>query len=91
MLPKAYLKPPKHICSRTLKNGLPNAKFIIAKFKENSRRIEIAKKEDLRKLNKTTMQDDANPAIKKNLPVNKHIIDREGSQIVDLLRSPPDS
>lgn len=83
------LQTAEHILSRTLENMLPDAKFIIAKFKENSGRMEIATKEDLRKVNRTDLQEDVNSVIKKNLRISKYILKREEAEKeFDLTRLP---
>ena len=83
------LQTAEHILSRTLESRLTDAKFIIAKFEENSGKMEISTKEDLRKINRTTLQGDVNAVIKKNLQVTKHIMTREDAQKeFDLTRLP---
>jgi len=83
------LQTAEHILARTLENRLSDAKFIIAKFEENSGRMEIATKEDLRKIDIAVLQDDVNAVIKKNLPVNKYIVKREDAEKeLDLARLP---
>lgn len=83
------LQTAEHILSRTLESRLSDAKFIIAKFEENSGRMEIATKEDLRKINRTALQDGVNAVIKKNLRVSKYIVNREDAQKeFDLTRLP---
>jgi misacylated tRNA(Ala) deacylase len=79
----------EHILSRILESRFPDAKFIIAKFDENFGRMEIATKEDLRKIDRAALQDDVNAVIKKNLRVSKHIMNREDAQKeFDLTRLP---
>ena len=83
------LQTAEHILSRTLESMLSDAKFIISQFEENSGKMEIATKEDLRKMNKTVLQDDVNAVIKKNLRVSKYIMSREDAQKeFDLTRLP---
>ena len=83
------LQTAEHILARTLESRLSDAKFIIAKFEENSGRMEIATKKDLRKIDRAGLQDDVNAVIKKNLPVNKHIVKREDAEKeFDLARLP---
>jgi misacylated tRNA(Ala) deacylase len=83
------LQTAEHILSRTLEKRLSDAKFIIAKFEENSGRMEIATKEDLRKINRTTLQEDVNSVIKKNLRVSKYIVKRKDAEKeFDLTRLP---
>ena len=83
------LQTAEHILSRMLESKLFDAKFIIAKFEENSGKMEIATKEDLRKLNRTVLEDDVNAVIKKNLRVSKYILKREDAEKeFDLTRLP---
>jgi misacylated tRNA(Ala) deacylase len=83
------LQTAEHILSRTLESRLTDAKFIISKFEENYGRMEIATKEDLRKINRTALQDDVNAVVKKNLRVNKYVINRADAQKeFDLTRLP---
>jgi misacylated tRNA(Ala) deacylase len=83
------LQTAEHILSRTLENRLSDAKFIIAKFEDNYGRMEIATKEDLRRLNKTALQEDINSVIKKNLRVTKYILKRKDAEKqFDLTRLP---
>jgi Ser-tRNA(Ala) deacylase AlaX len=74
------LQTAEHILARVLENRISDAKFIIAKFKENYGFMEIVSKEDLRKFDRTALQDDVNAVIKKNLQVNKYIMDRENAE-----------
>jgi misacylated tRNA(Ala) deacylase len=83
------LQTAEHILSRTLESRLSDAKFIIAKFEENSGKMEIATKEDLRKINRSELQEEINSVIKKNLRVNKYILKREDAEKeFDLTRLP---
>jgi Ser-tRNA(Ala) deacylase AlaX len=83
------LQTAEHILARTLERRFSDAKFIIAKFEENSGYMEIATKEDLRKINRALLQDDVNALIKKNLLVSKHILTREDAEKeFDLTRLP---
>jgi len=83
------LQTAEHILARTLERRLSGAKFIISKFEENSGRMEIASKEDLRKIDRALLQDEVNAVIKKNLRVNKYILDREDAEEeFDLTRLP---
>jgi Ser-tRNA(Ala) deacylase AlaX len=74
------LQTAEHILARTLESRLPGAKFIISKFEENSGLMEIAAKEDLRKIDRAVLQDDINAIIKKNLRVNKYTVKREDAE-----------
>lgn len=84
------LQTAEHILARTLESQLSDAKFIISKFGENSGRMEIVSKEDLRKINIEILQDNVNAIIKKNLQVNKYIVERATAEKeFDLKRLPP--
>ncbi len=84
------LQTAEHILSRTLERRLSDAKFIIAKFEENYGRMEIATKEDLRKINRPELEEDVNSVIKKNLRVSKYIMKKEDAEReFDLTRLPP--
>jgi misacylated tRNA(Ala) deacylase len=85
------LQTAEHILARTLKHRFSDAKFIISKFEENSGYMEIATKEDLRKVNRALLQDDVNEIIKKNLLVSKHILKREDAEREFDLRRLPSS
>ena len=83
------LQTAEHILARTLESMLSDAKFIIAKFEEDTGRMEIATKEDLRKINRTALEDNVNSVIKKNLRICKYIMNREDAQKeFDLTRLP---
>jgi misacylated tRNA(Ala) deacylase len=84
------LQTAEHILVRILENKLPDAKFIIAKFKENFGIMEIVSKEDLRKVDRAVLQDDVNAVIKKNLQVNTYLVNREDAEKeFSLARLPP--
>ena len=83
------LQTAEHVLARMLESRLSDAKFIISKFEENSGRMEIAAKEDLRKIDKAALQNDVNMIIKKNLRVNKYTVKREDAEKkFDLARLP---
>ncbi len=83
------LQTAEHILARTLEKRIPDAKFVIAKFEEDSGRMEIASKEDLRKIDRAVLQDDVNAVIKKNLRVSKYFVKREDAEKeFDLARLP---
>jgi misacylated tRNA(Ala) deacylase len=83
------LQTAEHILARTLESRLSDAKFIIAKFEENSGYLEIATKEDLRKVNRELLQDDENAIIERSLLVSKYILTREDAKKeFDLTRLP---
>jgi Ser-tRNA(Ala) deacylase AlaX len=74
------LQTAEHILAKTLESRLSDAKFVIAKFEENSGMMEIVSKEDLRKIDRAVLQDEVNAVIKRNLQVNKYILDREAAE-----------
>lgn len=74
------LQTAEHILARTLESKFSDAKFIIAKFDENYGRMEIATKEDLRKIDRAALQDDVNAVIRKNLRVSKCIVKRKDAE-----------
>jgi Ser-tRNA(Ala) deacylase AlaX len=83
------LQTAEHILARTLESRFSDSRFIIAKFEENSGHIEIASKEDLRTIDVMLLQNDVNTVIKKNLRVNKYVIEREDAEKeFDLARLP---
>ena len=83
------LQTAEHILARLLESRLSDAKFVISKFEENSGRMEIAAKEDLRKIDRAVLQDDVNAVVEKNLPVKKYIVKREDAEKeFDLTRLP---
>jgi Ser-tRNA(Ala) deacylase AlaX len=83
------LQTAEHILSRKLESVLSDAKFIIAKFEENSGRMEIATKENLRKIDIAMLQDNVNTVIKKNLRVSQYILKRKDAEKdFDLTRLP---
>ena len=90
MMPnEGRLQTAEHILSRTLENRLNDAKFVISKFEENSAKMEIATKEDLRKVNRSVLQEEVNLVIKKNLRVCKYIVKRkQAEKEFDLTRLP---
>ena len=79
----------EHILARTLENKLPDAKFVIAKFHADSGLMEIATKEDLRKMDITELQASVNAVIKRKLKVSKYVVKREDAEKqFDLSRLP---
>ena len=83
------LQTAEHILARLLESRLSDAKFVISKFEENSGRMEIAAKEDLRKIDRALLQDDVKAVVEKNLPVKKYIVKREDAEKeFDLTRLP---
>ena len=83
------LQTAEHILARTLERRFSDSRFIISKFEENCGHIEIASKEDLREIDVALLRDEVNAVIKKNLHVNKYIIEREAAEReFDLARLP---
>jgi len=83
------LQTAEHILARTLESRLSEARFIIAKFEEDSGKMEIATKEDLRKIDRTELQEYVNAVIRRNLRVSKYIVKREDAEKqFDLSRLP---
>ncbi len=75
--------------ARTLEARIPDAQFIIAKFEQDSGRMEIATKEDLRQIDRAELQETVNCVIKKNLAVRKYLIERnDAERKFDLARVP---
>jgi Ser-tRNA(Ala) deacylase AlaX len=74
------LQTAEHILARLLENKISDAKFIISRFEENYGQMEIATKEDLRKINRAILQDGVNAIIKKNLGVSKYIVKMEDAE-----------
>ena len=84
------LQTAEHILARTVERKVPDAKFIISKFKENIGKMEISTKKDLRRIDITKLQYEVNTVIQKNLRVNKYIRERdEAESKFDLTRLPP--
>jgi misacylated tRNA(Ala) deacylase len=83
------LQTAEHILARTIEHNIPDTKFIISTFKENTGKIEVSSKTDLRKIDLTILQNDVNTIIQKNLQVKKYIIQREKAETeFDLSRLP---
>jgi Ser-tRNA(Ala) deacylase AlaX len=83
------LQTAEHILARTIERKFSDAKFVIAKFGENNGRMEISSKTDLRETDQAMLQAEINAVIRKNLRVNKYIIDRgDAEKEFDLTRLP---
>ena len=83
------LQTAEHILARTIERNIPDTKFIISTFKENTGKIEVSASTDLRKINFTKLQNDINTIIEKNLKIKKYIIPREKAEKeFDLTRLP---
>jgi Ser-tRNA(Ala) deacylase AlaX len=74
------LQTAEHILARTLERKFPDARFVIARFKENIGQMEISAKIDLRMADRAALEDEVNAVIGKNLRVNKYIIERGTAQ-----------
>jgi misacylated tRNA(Ala) deacylase len=83
------LQTAEHILARTIERSIPDTKFIISTFKENTGKIEVSASTDLRKINLPKLQYGINTIIQKNLKVKKYIIPREEAEKeFDLTRLP---
>ncbi len=88
MLPnKGRLQTAEHILAKTLECKFEDSRFIISKFDESSGRMEIACKEDMRKIDLAEVQYAVNSVISRNLPVTKFVLGRrEAEKDFDLAR-----
>jgi Ser-tRNA(Ala) deacylase AlaX len=83
------LQTAEHILARTIEHNIPESKFILSTFKENSGKIEIYAETDLRKIDLAKLQNDVNAVIQRNLQVKKYIVPREEAETeFDLTRLP---
>jgi Ser-tRNA(Ala) deacylase AlaX len=83
------LQTAEHILARTIEHTIPESKFILSTFKENSGKIEIYAETDLIKIDLAKLQNDVNAVIQKNLQVKKYTIPREEAETeFDLTRLP---
>jgi Ser-tRNA(Ala) deacylase AlaX len=83
------LQTAEHILARTIENTIPNSRFIISTFNEDSGKIEVYSKADLRKIEHSKLQNDVNTIIQKNLKVKKYFMQREDAETeFDLTRLP---
>ena len=83
------LQTAEHILARTIETDFPSTSFVISTFKENSGKIEVSAKKDLRKIDLVKLQNKINTIIQKKLKVNKYIIQREEAETeFDLTRLP---
>jgi len=83
------LQTAEHILTRTLESKFQTAKFVISKFTENAGQLEISADTDLRKIDRETLEKEVNATIRKNLKVNKYLLDRENAvKDFDLTRVP---
>ena len=84
------LQTAEHILARTIEHTIPNTKFIISTFNEDSGKIEVYAQTDLRKIDLAKLQSAVNEVVQKNLQVKKYIIQREEAEKeYDLTRLPP--
>jgi Ser-tRNA(Ala) deacylase AlaX len=84
------LQTAEHILARTIELTIPNSKFIISTFKEDSGKIEVYAETDLREIDLSKLQNDVNAIIQKNLEVKKYVVQREEAETeFDLTRLPP--
>ena len=83
------LQTAEHILARTLEKKFQTAKFVISKFAENAGQMEISADKDLRKIDRETLENEVNATIRKNLRVNKYLLDRKNAEKdFDLTRLP---
>ena len=83
------LQTAEHILARTLEKKFQTAKFVISKFAENAGQMEISADTDLRKIDRETLEKKVNETIRKNLRVNKYLLDRKNAEKdFDLTRLP---
>jgi Ser-tRNA(Ala) deacylase AlaX len=83
------LQTAEHILARTLERKFQTAKFVISKFEKNAGQLEISAETDMRKVDRETLENEVNATIRKNLRVNKYILDRENAEKdFDLTRVP---
>ena len=83
------LQTAEHILARTLEKKFQTAKFVISKFAENVGQMEISADTDLRKIDRETLENEVNATIRKNLRVNKYLLDRKNAEKnFDLTRLP---
>ena len=84
------LQTAEHILARTIEHTIPDTRFIISTFKENSGKIEVHAKTDLRKIDLAKLQSEVNAVIKKKLQVKKYTLQRKEAETeFDLTRLPP--
>jgi misacylated tRNA(Ala) deacylase len=83
------LQTAEHILARTIEHNIPETKFIISTFKENSGKIEVYAKTDLRQIDLAKLQNQVNKVIQRNLQVRKYVVKRnEAETEFDLARLP---
>ena len=83
------LQTAEHILARTIEHTIPETRFIISTFKENTGKIEIYAETDLRRIDLTKLQKEVNTVIQKNLQVNKYNLKRKEAETdFDLTRLP---
>lgn len=83
------LQTAEHILARTLEKRFGDVRFVIAKFGESSGLMEIATKQDLRKISIVALQDEVNSVINENCQVSKFILPRDDAEKeFDLARLP---
>jgi misacylated tRNA(Ala) deacylase len=83
------LQTAEHILARTIEHHIPESKFILSAFKEDSGKIEVCAEIDLRKIDLAKVQNKVNAIIQKNLQVKKYTIPREEAEAeFDLTRLP---
>jgi misacylated tRNA(Ala) deacylase len=83
------LQTAEHILARTIEHNIPESKFIISTFKEDSGKIEVYAETDLRQIDLAKLQNQVNTVIQRNLKVKKYVVQRnEAETEFDLTRLP---
>ena len=83
------LQTAEHILARTIEHTIPDTRFIISTFKENTGKIEVHAKTDLRTINLAKLQNQVNTIIQRNLQVKKYTLQRKEAETkFDLTRLP---
>jgi len=85
------LQTAEHILARTIEHTIPNSKFIISAFNEDSGKIKVYAETDLRKIDLSKLQNDVNAIIQKDLQVKKYVKQREEAETEFYLTRLPSS
>lgn len=74
------LQTAEHILARTIEHDIPDSRFVISTFQEDSGKIEVYAETDLRKIDLAKLQDAVNKVIQRDLQVTKHVLPREEAE-----------
>jgi misacylated tRNA(Ala) deacylase len=74
------LQTAEHILARTIEHDIPDSRFVISTFQEDSGKIEVYAETDLRKIDLAKLQDAVNKVIQRDLQVTKHFMPREEAE-----------